>query len=378
MFWILVVPAILLAFLSLRGDGKRAAYAAQRLSEPSAHLPPASVIVPVKGPDEGLRENLAALAALDYPDYELIVVAHRAEDIPPGVLPEHVRVVLAGNRDEITGDKVLNLIAAVRATRRRSEIFAFADSDGRVPAGWLRALAEPLAEARVGAVTGFRWHAPDPAGFWSMCRSLWNAVAFGTFGAGDCRFAWGGAMAMRKETFFDVRMLEVWKGAVSDDYALAAAVHHAGLQIAWAPGATVPAFDHAGALELFGWIRRQMLVTRVHAPAIWWPALVAHVIYAIGMLACLAAGLRGYVWAWPALAAQLAPGMIKGRRRARVAQACLPELNDWFQRHAWVFTWGTPLGTWLWMAALLLSAGGHTVRWRGRKYKLRRPEWPET
>ena len=33
------------------------------------------MIVPVKGQDEGLRENLAALAALDYPDYELIVVA---------------------------------------------------------------------------------------------------------------------------------------------------------------------------------------------------------------------------------------------------------------------------------------------------------------
>ena len=45
-------------------------------------LPPVTVIVPVKGYDEGLRENLAALAALDYPDYELIVAANWAEDIP--------------------------------------------------------------------------------------------------------------------------------------------------------------------------------------------------------------------------------------------------------------------------------------------------------
>ena len=56
--------------------------------ETPARLPPASVIVPVKGEDEGLRENLAALASLDYPDYELIVAARSAADIPPGVLPQ--------------------------------------------------------------------------------------------------------------------------------------------------------------------------------------------------------------------------------------------------------------------------------------------------
>ena len=54
---------------------------------PSDDLPPATVIVPVKGDDEGLRENLAALASLDYPDYELIVAAQSADDIPRGVLP---------------------------------------------------------------------------------------------------------------------------------------------------------------------------------------------------------------------------------------------------------------------------------------------------
>ena len=44
-----------------------------------------------------------------------------------------------------------NLLAAVRATRKRTEVFAFADSDGRVTRGWLRALVTPLAEPGVGA-----------------------------------------------------------------------------------------------------------------------------------------------------------------------------------------------------------------------------------
>ena len=79
------------------------------------------MIVPVKGDDEGLRENLAALAALDYPDYELIVVAQSAADIPPGVLPARVKVVLAhGDRLRRLGEKCRTWRPAVRAARRRS------------------------------------------------------------------------------------------------------------------------------------------------------------------------------------------------------------------------------------------------------------------
>ena len=51
--------------------------------------------------------------------------------------------------------------------------------------------------------------------------------ALGLLGPGECRFAWGGSMAIRKETFFDIRVPDYWKNTVSDDYALAAAVARA-------------------------------------------------------------------------------------------------------------------------------------------------------
>ena len=92
LYWFFAGPALLLAVLSLRGERKRADYVARRLAERVEDLPPATVIVPVKGYDEGLRENLAALASLDYPDYELIVAANFADDIPSDVLPSRVKV----------------------------------------------------------------------------------------------------------------------------------------------------------------------------------------------------------------------------------------------------------------------------------------------
>ncbi len=371
-YWFFVGPALILAFLSLRGERKRAAYVSLRLSEQPSRLPPATVIVPVKGEDDGLRENLAALAALDYPDYELIVTARSARDIPPGVLPARVKVVLAHGADPDTGEKVQNLQAAVRAARKRSEIFAFADSDGRPARGWLRALAAPLGEKGVGASTGFRWFTPVPPTFWSLMRSVWDAVAAGTFGPGDNPFAWGGAMAIRKETFFEIHVPEHWKNTVSDDYALAAAVHAAGLTIAWAPGAFTPCLGRTRAAAFLRWARRQMTITRVYRPRLWWPAMAAHVFYCGGMAASIIASVRGNRLAEWALIAQLSPGMLKGLNRAILARAALPECEPWFRRHQWVHAMWVPLATWVWLAVLVCSAFGNTIEWRGHQYKLSR------
>ena len=66
-FWFFVGPAIVLALLSLRGERTRARYVElclnQRPELPS--WPRATVIVPVKGADEGLRENLESVAKDD-------------------------------------------------------------------------------------------------------------------------------------------------------------------------------------------------------------------------------------------------------------------------------------------------------------------------
>jgi GT2 family glycosyltransferase len=372
LYWCLTGPALLLAALSLRGERKRAAYVARRLAERPQDLPAATVIVPVKGSDEGLRENLEALAALDYPDYELIVAAHSAGDIPAGVLPARVKVVLAHGTDPAGAEKIQNLMAAVRAARKRSRVLAFADSDGRVSRGWLRALVAPLEEPGVGASTGFRWFLPDPPDFWSLMRGVWDAVAAGTLGPGDCRFAWGGAMAIRKEVFFEARVPDFWQGALSDDYALSQAVHAAGLSIAYAPGALTPSREHITGGRFFGWIRRQLAITRIYAPRLWWPALIAHIFYCGGMAASIAASIRGNRLAEWALVAQLSPGMLKGLNRATLAKASLPEHEAWFKRHAWVHAIWAPLGTWVWLVALVSSAFARSIEWRGRRYPLKR------
>jgi cellulose synthase/poly-beta-1,6-N-acetylglucosamine synthase-like glycosyltransferase len=360
-FWLLTAPAIVLALLSLRGETARAAYvSAQRNAQPRT-FPPASVIVPIKGDDEGLRENLASLATLDYPDYELILVARTAEDIPPGVLPRRARIVFAQGSDRTTSEKIQNLMAAVRVTRKQSEIFAFADSDGRVPKGWLRSLAAALERPGAGAATGYRWFSPARGGVASLLRAAWNSVIGGSFGPGDNHFAWGGATAIRKDAFFDLRIFEYWKTAVSDDYALSAAVHAADLNVVWAPGATVVSTDGIGMRALLEWTRRQLTITRVYAPALWGMAFAAHVIYCAGMAAAVAGAALGQPWLLWILVPMVAPGMVKGYLRAHDRR--------------WLHALLVPAATWLWMLSLALSAFGDTIVWRGYRYTLARPAW---
>jgi cellulose synthase/poly-beta-1,6-N-acetylglucosamine synthase-like glycosyltransferase len=370
-FWLFVGPALALTVLSLRGERARASYVRRRLAETLENLPPATVIVPVKGLDEGLRQNLAALAALDYPDYELLIVAHSASDIPAGVLPRRARVILAHGRDPNTGEKVQNLVTAVHAARYRSKVFAFADSDGRVNKRWLRALVAPLNEERVGASSGYRWFTPDRATSWTLLRGVWDAVPAGILGPGDNRFAWGGAMAIRREVFFDVEVLRFWKRTISDDYSLSAAVHAAGLTIAYAPGALVPCREQISARGLFSWMRRQMMITRTYNLRQWRLGLVAHLFYCGAMTASVMAIGFGRRLGWFTLVAQLIPGMIKGARRSALAAAALPESKAWFRRYGWVHWASVPLATWIWLLVLVSSAFGCTIEWRGYRYDLK-------
>ena len=376
MWWfaILVAPAVLLAAASWRGEREKFRYYRERLPDQaqSSFLPPVSLIVPVKGHDDGLRENLASLASLDYPDYELIIAARGPADIPAGAAPPGARVVFSGGQPAGAAEKLQNLLAAVRATRPQSTVLAFADSDGSVSRGWLRALVAPLGDAGVGASSGYRVYLPQVVGFWAALRSAWNGVIFATFGPGKLAFAWGGAMAIRREVFTRLQIEALWATTASDDYVLSNAVRAAGLDLRFAPGALVVSRDGTRAADLLRWIQRQLVITRVYNRRLWGLSFAATVAYCMAMVACVVAMARGQWIGAAVLAFLLIAGMLKGTARAKLAAMALPEYQPWFARHGWIFTWFVPLATWTWLYGHLASAFTNVIEWRGYRYRLSR------
>jgi len=371
LYWAFTIPALLLALASLRAGWRHWQYVAASVRDHGgAWTPPATLIVPVKGLEEGLAANLRSLVQQDYPDFELLVVASDPDDPSLPHLRGFGRLLLSGPPAPDTGEKIHNLLAAVAAARPQSRVLAFADSDGRVESSWLRALVAALEDPAAGAATGYRWYFPEGAGFWSLLRSVWNSTIAGTFGAGHPRFAWGGAMAIRREIFEAARVAQFWRGAVSDDYRLTEAVRAAGLEVRFTPLAMVATGGECDAREFLSWARRQMIITRVYAPRLWWGGFAAHVFYCGAMVAGAAAIAAGRLWAVPMLAAMLAPGMLRGAWRRRAATLMFPARAPWLARHGWIYSWLTPLATWTWLYTFLASAWTRRIEWRGRVYEL--------
>jgi hypothetical protein len=208
---------------------------------------------------------------------------------------------------------------------------------------------------------------PEPPDFWSLMRSVWNAPIAGLLGPGNNPFAWCGSMAIRKETLFELRIPDAWRGAASDDGALTRAVHKARGILAFSPGAMVAYAGRVSAREFFSQARRQMTLARMSLPRLWWGALATHVFYCGAMAAAIAASVRGSRGAEWVLVVQLGLGMLKGVNRATLAKAELPDREAWFQRHAWVHSMWVPLATWIWLGVLLSSAFPTTVNWPARQ-----------
>jgi len=126
MFYIYLIFAGLLIFLSFksfRGGIGYLRYFKRELSRPlSSYHPFAAVIVPCKGMDDGLAENLAAIVEQDHADYEVIFVVDSENDLAIPTIEEISRKaaktakktqIVTAPKAKCSGQKVENLREAV-------------------------------------------------------------------------------------------------------------------------------------------------------------------------------------------------------------------------------------------------------------------------
>ena len=255
------------------------------------------------------------------------------------------------------------------------------DTDARPGTDWLRQLVAPLADESLGASTGYRWFVPERGGLASRLRGVWNASVASALGAETPKnFCWGGSTAIRRSTFEKLRVVDHWRGTVSDDFTITRVLKDAKLPIHFTPHCLVPSVGDCGWHELVEFTTRQIKITRVYAPHLWLPLLLGSILFAIAffggiILLTVKAFLGQSVWLLSTfLVVIFALGAAKGLIRWRAASIPLARYRAALRRDlaAHVFLW--PFASLVYLYNAIVAGFSRRITWRGITYNLRSPK----
>jgi len=391
LFYLFVPISIWLGMLSLRNGIRFVRYLQSELGRSYAPFTPfVSVFFPVRGVDEELPENIAAVFSQDYPNYEVIFVSDSEGDPVWAVIEAArqsftaesgptMRTVVAGPASD-RGQKVHNLSWAVDHADAASEVFVFVDSDARPASYWLSSLVAPLQDETVGATTGYRWFVPVRGGLSSHLRSVWNAAIASALGGDEQRnFCWGGSTAVRRTTFAACDVAGHWQGTVSDDFAMTKALRAANKSIKFVPQCLTPCFENCAIGELIEFTTRQLKITRVYAPHLWKPLLIGSALFVLvffgGFGFVILRAVLGLSFLTPLVLLLIifSMGAMKSHLRLR---AVTQIVNDQRAKSrastiAHVTLW--PLASALYLYNASVAAFSLRITWRGITYELKSP-----
>lgn len=381
LYYFLAAISCWIGIKSLLGGVCFAGYVRREMSRPLPEFYPfVSVIAPTRGHEPGFVENVKPLLEQNYPNYEVRFVFDDPQDPSlPLVRELGAQVVISGPAVD-SGQKVHNLIAAVGEIDPRSEVIVFVDTDARPGDDWLRKLVAPLADERVGASTGYRWFIPERGGLASRLRGVWNASVASALGEDTAKnFCWGGSTAIRRSTFEELRVVDHWRGTVSDDFTITRVLKQAKLPIHFTPHCLVPSVGDCGWRELFEFTTRQIKITRVYAPHLWLPLLLGSSLFALaffGGLVLLGARIllgQSFVLTLGFLVVIFVLGAAKGFIRWRAISIPLARYQTALRRDlaAHVCLW--PFASLLYLYNAIVAGFSRRITWRGITYNLPSP-----
>ena len=143
----------------------------------------------------------------------------------------NVSVVTLTERLPTTTRKVAGQLQALARLCPEHEIVALLDGDTIPHATWLRELAAPLQDPRVGVASGNRWYMPAERTAGSLVRYLWNAAAVVQMYFYDA--GWGGSLAFKTRLLRETDLQRQLANAFGDDIVISRCARQHGYRLAF-------------------------------------------------------------------------------------------------------------------------------------------------
>jgi ceramide glucosyltransferase len=324
----------------------------------SNFTPAISILKPVRGRDLLFYEALVSHAKQDYPEFEILFGVQDPAD--PALIDINrliaeypsvpMRVITAV--PETPNGKVGVLIALAAAARFPTLLVN--DSDIVVEPGYLRRVAAPLEDPKIGLVTClYRATGQSTA---TRFEALGIATEFmpSVMVArliGVAEFALGSTMVFRKEHLDQIGGFAAIGDYLADDYQLGARIHGLGLHIAFADTVVETNLGAGSWGDVWRHQLRWSRTIRVSRTGGYVGSIVTHAT----LWALVAAAAGAWTVALICLAIRICAGVV-------TARGVLGAQGDW-----WLIPARDLWGSAVWATALF----GSSVEWRGKKLALR-------
>ena len=268
--------------------------------------PPLSLLKPVHGAEPGLEANLATFFEQDYPGYEILFCARTAEDAGlaaarhVAVRYPHIptRFLSTGGHPDYINAKVASMEAMEAAAAH--DILVVSDSDVRVTPDYLRAVALPFADERVGAMCcPYRGVAAE-GGLWARLEAVGMSVEMtaGVLAARameGMKFVLGPTMAFRRDVIRRMGGFRITADHCADDFVLGNETFKLGERVVLSHHAIDHMVINSNVADSLKHQARWMKSTRFSRPAGHFATALSFSM-PFGMLAWIAAAALGEPW----------------------------------------------------------------------------------
>ena len=313
----------------------------------------ALVIVPCKGRDYTLDENLKGIMANLNGNWKAVAVVDTEDDLAvQSIRGSGMEMIISDNSCSRCSGKVRAIASAIDHFPD-FPVYVIADSDILPDGDWLRLLLAPMSLERTGISTTFPYFRPA-GGFWSFVKLVWGFVGQGMMESRITRFGWGGSLAFRSELLKGTG-LDFFRSYVSDDVALTKLCKKAALDIAYVPEAA-PVINSPDDFSTFiEWANRQTALSVYSTPSVFRYGIVFYAATILVFISSIVLALS----VSPFFALLLAPSVITSLKNAKRSR----------ERKLQVFLLSF-IVPFIYFYNLLKARSTDTIQWRGTNYHL--------